>query len=177
MGANASPTSDTTSPSTDSYRSRSRSEERSPPKEFSTYIPHPQPVQVILHYEVGPLGIHLVPEHNERGKDQGLIVQNVEKGGRTDRNGSLKAGDKIIEINGQSLIGVPFLSAQELFRQGLNCEALRLMVIKHPNNLDQISTVEIVPGLDVDENMVHSEEKSESTMPILTISYASNIQI
>lgn len=99
-----SPNSDTTS---ESYFSspRSRSEERSPEKDDLS----PRPTQVILRYEVGPLGIHLgsqinfpiwkfyfisillismsnsnpylVPEHNENGQNQGLIVQNVEIGG------------------------------------------------------------------------------------------------
>lgn len=52
-----------------------------------------------------------------------------------------------------------FQQAQDLFRQGLNSEELRLMVIKHPNNVEQISTVEII-SRDEKENMVHSEEKS-----------------
>ncbi|XP_035709435.1 partitioning defective 3 homolog isoform X3 [Folsomia candida] len=159
-----SPNSDTTS---ESYFSspRSRSEERSPEKDDLS----PRPTQVILRYEVGPLGIHLVPEHNENGQNQGLIVQNVEIGGRIDRNGCLKAQDKIVEINGHSLIGVQFQQAQDLFRQGLNSEELRLMVIKHPNNVEQISTVEII-SRDEKENMVHSEEKIVGNCKLATVS-------
>jgi len=121
-------------------------------------------VEVILQHEAGPLGIHLVPEHNEQGKNQGLIVQSVEKGGRVDRDGCLSAMDKIVEINGTSLIGVPFQAAQDLFRQGLSSDLLRLKVVKPANN--QLSSeMGVDKSVCVDgeekENMVHSQEKSE----------------
>jgi partitioning defective protein 3 len=124
-------------------------------------------IEVVLQHEKGPLGIHLVPEHNENGKNQGLVVQSVEKGGRIDRDGCLQAMDKIVEINGNSLIGVPFQSAQDLFRQGLNSEQLRLKVVKPTNN--QVTSESgsgsgnrsiLIDG-EEKENMVHSQEKSK----------------
>ncbi|CAG7830263.1 unnamed protein product [Allacma fusca] len=90
-------------------------------------------MNLVLLYESGPLGIHVVPEHLANAKNQGLIVQGVEPGGRIDRDGRVQAGDKIIEINGHSLLGVPFQKAQDLFREGLSTPQLRLKVIKYRN--------------------------------------------
>ena len=88
-------------------------------------------MELTLLYEPGPLGIHVVPEHRGNVKNQGLIVQNVEPGGRIHRDGRLQAGDKIVEINSESLVGVPFQKAQEHFREGLNKPQLRLRVVKY----------------------------------------------
>ena len=63
---------------------------------------------VVLHNESGPLGIHVVPDYDRLGKDRGLLVQGIEPGGRIDRDGRLAVYDRIIEINGQNLLNMPF---------------------------------------------------------------------
>lgn len=49
----------------------------------------------------------------------GLVIQRIEPNGRVDRDGRLRAGDRIIEINGTSLIGVDFMHAQEILREAI----------------------------------------------------------
>jgi hypothetical protein len=63
---------------------------------------------VVMHNESGPLGIHVVPDYDRLGKDRGLLVQGIEPGGRIDRDGRLAVYDRIIEINGQNLLNMPF---------------------------------------------------------------------
>lgn len=63
---------------------------------------------IVIRNEPGPLGIHVVPDYDRLGKDRGLLVQGIEPGGRIDRDGRLAMYDRIIEINGQNLINMPF---------------------------------------------------------------------
>lgn len=63
---------------------------------------------IIIRNEPGPLGIHVVPDYDRFGKDKGLLVQGIEPGGRIDRDGRLTIFDRIVEINGQNLINMPF---------------------------------------------------------------------
>ena len=41
-------------------------------------------------------------------RDMGLVIQGIEAGGRIYRDGRLKVQDRIIEINGTSLVDVEF---------------------------------------------------------------------
>lgn len=41
-------------------------------------------------------------------RELGLLVQGVEEGGRVFKDGRLRENDRIIEINGQTLMGVTF---------------------------------------------------------------------
>jgi hypothetical protein len=50
----------------------------------------------------------------------GLVIQRIEPQGRVYKDGRLKAGDRIVEINQVSLIGVDFVRAQEILRDALN---------------------------------------------------------
>lgn len=83
--------------------------------------PVPPPSQsngelIVIRNEPGPLGIHVVPEYDRLGKDRGLLVQGIEPGGRIDRDGRLAIYDRIVEINGTSLINMPF---QRLVKRNL----------------------------------------------------------
>lgn len=49
----------------------------------------------------------------------GLIIQKIEPNGRVHRDGRLKAGDRIVEINKTSLIGLDFLKCQEILRDAI----------------------------------------------------------
>lgn len=50
----------------------------------------------------------MVPDYDRLGKDRGLLVQGIEPEGRIDRDGRLSIYDRIIEINGQSVLNMPF---------------------------------------------------------------------
>ncbi|XP_031349365.1 partitioning defective 3 homolog isoform X2 [Photinus pyralis] len=91
---------------------------------------------IVIRNEPGPLGIHVVPDYDRLGKDKGLLVQGIEPDGRIDRDGRLAIYDRIIEINGQSVLNMPFQRVQELFKLSLTSTELRLRVIK--NRLDAL---------------------------------------
>ena len=98
----------------------------------------PQPVQIkqdtsqlirfIIQNEIGPLGIHVVPSGDPEAA--GLLIQGIEPGGRIDRDGRLAVGDRIVEINGYSLIDMPFHKSQEIFKEALYSKELELLVAK-----------------------------------------------
>ncbi|XP_025408039.1 partitioning defective 3 homolog isoform X4 [Sipha flava] len=91
---------------------------------------------IVLSTGGGSLGIHVVPDYNALGKERGLLVQGIEPGGRVHCDGRLKVYDRIVEINGRSLLDQPFNAIQEIFRDSLHSSELRLKVIKHKNNVD-----------------------------------------
>ncbi|XP_075537267.1 par-3 family cell polarity regulator isoform X2 [Dermacentor variabilis] len=74
---------------------------------------------VVLKNEAGPLGIHVVPEQGSGGRDMGLVIQGIEPGGRIDRDGRLRVGDTIVEVNGRSLLNLSFQAAQQVFKEAL----------------------------------------------------------
>lgn len=63
---------------------------------------------IVLSTGGGSLGIHVVPDYNALGKERGLLVQGIEPGGRVHCDGRLKVYDRIVEINGRSLLDQPF---------------------------------------------------------------------
>ncbi|XP_076327498.1 partitioning defective 3 homolog isoform X3 [Tachypleus tridentatus] len=80
----------------------------------------------------GPLGIHVIPDYDSNGRNMGLVVHGVEPGGRVDQDGRLHVGDRIIDINGQSLLHVSFQKAQEIFKDALREPELRIRLAKSP---------------------------------------------
>jgi partitioning defective protein 3 len=84
--------------------------------------------QVVIQNEIGPLGIHVVPSGDPA--NPGLTIQGIEPGGRIDRDGRLAVHDRIIEINGYSLLELPFSKAQEIFKEALFANELQLVVVK-----------------------------------------------
>lgn len=63
---------------------------------------------IVLSTGGGSLGIHVVPDYNALGKERGLLVQGIEPGGRVHCDGRLQVYDRIVEINGRSLLDQPF---------------------------------------------------------------------
>ncbi|CAH1732769.1 unnamed protein product [Aphis gossypii] len=101
---------------------------------------------IVLSTGGGSLGIHVVPDYNALGKERGLLVQGIEPGGRVHCDGRLKVYDRIVEINGRSLLDQPFNAIQEIFRDSLHSSELRLRVIKHKNNMDLQTSQNTVAG-------------------------------
>lgn len=63
---------------------------------------------IVIRNEPGPLGIHVIPDYDTLGRERGLLVKGIEPGGRIDRDGRLAIYDRVIEINGENLINMPF---------------------------------------------------------------------
>ncbi|XP_025835451.1 partitioning defective 3 homolog isoform X2 [Agrilus planipennis] len=127
---------------------------------------------IVIRNEPGPLGIHVVPDYDRLGKEKGLLVQGIEPGGRIDRDGRLAVNDHIIEINGQSVINMPFQRVQELFKLSLTASELRLRVQKG-NNSDGIHRPANFPRLPEDKeniSMVECEQKQNINTKVATVS-------
>ncbi|CAG9862456.1 unnamed protein product [Phyllotreta striolata] len=125
---------------------------------------------IVIRNEPGPLGIHVIPDYDTLGREKGLLVKGIEPGGRIDRDGRLAIYDRVVEINGENLINMPFQRVQELFKLSLTASELRLKVIK-TSGLEGLRKPPppIYPTYSEDKenvNMVECEQKrlfSEST--------------
>lgn len=130
---------------------------------------------IVIRNEPGPLGIHVVPDYDRQGKDRGLSVQGIEPGGRIDRDGRLAIFDRIIEINSQNLINMPFPRVQEMFKLSLTSPELRLRVIK-ATGIDNLMKPPppIYPRLMEDkeniEKLVECEQKQSTNTKVATVS-------
>lgn len=63
---------------------------------------------IVLKMDNEALGIHVVPDYDNSGRDRGLLVQRIEGGGKVDRDGRLSVCDRIVEINDKNLLNQPF---------------------------------------------------------------------
>jgi partitioning defective protein 3 len=114
--------------------------------------------QVVIQNEIGPLGIHVVPSGDPA--NPGLLIQGIEPGGRIDRDGRLAVHDRIVEINGYSLLELPFSKAQEIFKEALFAKELQLVVVKseHAGHEPRFAADFFLS----DENKENIENESES---------------
>ncbi|XP_061118137.1 PDZ domain-containing protein 2-like [Conger conger] len=62
------------------------------------------------------LGIQITGGRGSKRSPHGIIVAHVEEGGATQRDGRLKAGDELLMINGQSLVGLSHQEAVGVLR-------------------------------------------------------------
>ncbi|XP_045551389.1 PDZ domain-containing protein 2 isoform X4 [Salmo salar] len=62
------------------------------------------------------LGIQITGGRGSKRSPHGIIIAHVEEGGATQRDRRLKAGDELLMINGQSLVGLSHLEAVDILR-------------------------------------------------------------
>ncbi|XP_060763259.1 PDZ domain-containing protein 2 isoform X2 [Neoarius graeffei] len=62
------------------------------------------------------LGVQITGGRGSKRSPHGIIVAHVEKGGAIQRDGRLKAGDELLMINGQSLVGLSHQEAVAVLR-------------------------------------------------------------
>uniref|UniRef100_A0A8K9XPV0 PDZ domain containing 2 n=1 Tax=Oncorhynchus mykiss TaxID=8022 RepID=A0A8K9XPV0_ONCMY len=62
------------------------------------------------------LGIQITGGRGSKRSPHGIIIAHVEEGGATQRDGRLKAGDELLMINGQSLVGLSHSEAVAVLR-------------------------------------------------------------
>ena len=82
-------------------------------------------------HQEGPLGIHVLPYCFDDEQCEGLIIKEIVKGGRIDRDGRFAVGDRIIEVNDQTLLNVNFETAQSLIGDALKDNQLKLNIVKN----------------------------------------------
>ncbi|RWS31517.1 partitioning defective 3-like protein [Leptotrombidium deliense] len=111
--------------------------------ESSEQVPQNEKSAVIIRLksEGGPLGIHVVPFCDEKGQENGLVIQGIEPDGVIDRDGRLESGDKIIEINSRSLTNVKFQDAQDIFKQALFSPEIVLKLYKAERNSSSVPPI------------------------------------
>lgn len=100
-----------------------------PPQTQQPVLDRSSYTMFVIQNEIGPLGIHVAPS-GDQPEAAGLLIQGIEPGGRIDRDNRLVIGDRIVEINGYSLIDIPFHKAQEIFKEALYSKELQLLVSK-----------------------------------------------
>ncbi|XP_041366906.1 partitioning defective 3 homolog [Gigantopelta aegis] len=93
--------------------------------------PRDTSVALILKNDGGPLGIHVIPDLDDNGRELGLMIQSIEQGGKIQRDGRLQVRDRITEINGVSLFNVNFDNAQIIFRDAMKTTEIQLRVVKY----------------------------------------------
>ncbi|XP_074029775.1 partitioning defective 3 homolog isoform X3 [Leptinotarsa decemlineata] len=129
---------------------------------------------IVIRNEPGPLGIHVIPDYDTLGRERGLLVKGIEPGGRIDRDGRLAIYDRVVEINGENLINMPFQRVQELFKLSLTSPELRLKVIK-TSGLEGLRKppAPIYPSYPEDKenvSMVECEQKQSTNTKVATVS-------
>ncbi|XP_013791581.1 partitioning defective 3 homolog, partial [Limulus polyphemus] len=85
----------------------------------------------------GPLGIHIVPDHDSCGRGNGLRVQGEEPGSKVDKDGRLQVSDRIVEINQQNLVHVDFPEAQEIFKNALQSPEIEFRLGKKSESFSE----------------------------------------
>ncbi|KAM4810111.1 PDZ domain-containing protein 2 [Rhinophrynus dorsalis] len=65
------------------------------------------------------LGIQITGGRGSKRSPHGIVVAHVEEGGSADRDGRLKAGDELLMINGQSLVGLSHQEAVAILRSAV----------------------------------------------------------
>ncbi|XP_057664576.1 partitioning defective 3 homolog isoform X2 [Diorhabda carinulata] len=129
---------------------------------------------IVIRNEPGPLGIHVIPDYDSLGREKGLLVKGIEPGGRIDRDGRLAIYDRVVEINGENLINVPFQRVQEIFKLSLTSPELRLKVIK-TSGLEGLRKPPppVYPAYPDDKenvSMVECEQKQSTNTKVATVS-------
>ncbi|GFU55324.1 partitioning defective 3 homolog [Nephila pilipes] len=83
-----------------------------------------------LKNEDGPLGIRIVPADESPDRNNGVIIQGIEPGGRIDRDGRFCVGDRITEINGLKLCKDSYRNAHEILKDAMKAPELSIHCIK-----------------------------------------------
>eukprot|EP00062_Callorhinchus_milii_P019096 gi/632973268/ref/XP_007903071.1/ PREDICTED: syntaxin-binding protein 4-like [Callorhinchus milii] len=77
------------------------------------------------------LGIKVIGGVKEvTGEEYGVYVKRILPGGLASVNGRLHPGDQILEVNGESLVGVTNESAVEVLRAASSSNSMRLMIAR-----------------------------------------------
>jgi len=116
----------------------------------------------VIHNEIGPLGIHVVPSGDPQAA--GLLIQGIEPGGRIDRDGRLAVSDRIVEINGYPLTEIPFHKAQEIFKEALFAKELQLVVDKSEEGFGQEQLVTEFRHMEDNKENINTEMENTGTL-------------
>ncbi|KAM4607763.1 PDZ domain-containing protein 2 isoform 2-T2 [Polymixia lowei] len=80
------------------------------------------------------LGIQITGGRGSKRSPHGIIIAHVEEGGATQRDGRLRAGDELLMINGQSLVGLSHQEAVAILRS--TAGLVQLVVASRESEVD-----------------------------------------
>lgn len=111
--------------------------------------------------QTGPLGIHVLPYRVGEGQCEGLIIKDIQPHCRIDRDGRISVGDRIIEVNDQTLLDVNFEDAQQIIAAALQTNDIRLKILK-------ISRLQTMTNTSIDNvaNLLFTPTKSSTTQQV-----------
>ncbi|XP_030830315.1 partitioning defective 3 homolog isoform X2 [Strongylocentrotus purpuratus] len=82
---------------------------------------------IVLTNDGTPLGVHIISKiEQEDGSAFGIVVHSIEAGGRAARDGRLRPGDYIVQINGSDISLHSFNRAQEMLRDAMRNPTVKL---------------------------------------------------
>ncbi|GBM32569.1 Partitioning defective 3 [Araneus ventricosus] len=100
-----------------------------------------------LKNEDGPLGIRIVPADESHERNNGVIIQGIEPGGRIDRDGRFAVGDRITEINGLKLSKDSYRNAHEILKDAMKAPELSIHCIKKDSLQRKNGTNKLPPAV------------------------------
>lgn len=80
-----------------------------------------------------------------------VVVANLLHSGPAERCGELSIGDRIMSVNGTSMVGLPITTCQNIIRvrrehRGQNYKIMILILIKYVNNSNKIIIILLIPS-------------------------------
>jgi len=73
---------------------------------MSAKMPQPEVQQIKLHKNSNGMGLSIVAAKGAGQERLGIYIKSVVAGGAADVDGRLQAGDQLLRVDGQSLIGI-----------------------------------------------------------------------
>ncbi|XP_042660418.1 PDZ domain-containing protein 2 isoform X2 [Tyto alba] len=117
------------------------------------------------------LGIQITGGRGSKRSPHSIIVTHVEEGGSAHRDGRLTAGDELLMINGQSLVGLSHQDAVALLRSAAGLVQLVVAskesaegdILKYPSTSlpDLLSTCSVQDSLSFTDNKENEEPEEE----------------
>ncbi|KAM4576060.1 PDZ domain-containing protein 2 isoform 2-T2 [Odontesthes bonariensis] len=117
------------------------------------------------------LGIHITGGRGSKRSPHGIMIAHIEEGGAIHRDGRLHAGDELLMINGQSLVGLTHQEAVDILR---STTGLVQLVVSTTGNEESEVDFEHFPSTslpDLVSNCRSSSSLSQTSPPCLQSSY------
>jgi len=149
------------------------------PKQTLQDMPHWSPLKegtsftsfsIVLPKKQEQLGIHVIQSTDARtGQDQGLLIEEIEIDGRIAKDPRIQLHDVIVNVNSQSLIGISFERAKEIFSNAMQESELRLHIIRN-------KSVPPDDSLNFGKEYTMFEDESSTPKKVSSFNMKSNIQ-
>jgi afadin len=103
---------------------------------MSSKLPQPETQVIKLHKNSNGMGLSIVAAKGAGQERLGIYIKSVVPGGAADADGRLQAGDQLLRVDGQSLIGITqerfefhHLASTNLFNYNFFLKIIELLII------------------------------------------------